>query len=94
MFYSEKSDYSVDNVFKTFSCFSNEENHSSLDKYFTTIFSELLDVNMFYNIENSHEFEKNLPAFKSIPLPKSVQVSTRVLHNYFSDLMNLNIIYY
>lgn len=30
---------------------------------------------MFHNIENSHDFEKYLPASKSIPLLRSIQVN-------------------
>lgn len=62
-----------------FSCFTNEDNHHSLNKYFTIIFSELFDINMFHNIENLHKFEKYLPASKSIPLLKSIQVNIMML---------------
>lgn len=64
-------------ILYNFSCFFNEGNHCSLDKYFTIIFSELLDVNMFHNIESSHEFEKYLPVSKSIPLLRSIQVNIK-----------------
>ncbi|XP_025412391.1 protein inturned [Sipha flava] len=56
------------------SCFSNKENHYLLDKYFTIIFSEIFEVNMFHNIDNGQKFEKYLPASKNIPLPRSIQM--------------------
>ncbi|VVC34161.1 Hypothetical protein CINCED_3A021944 [Cinara cedri] len=65
------------------SCFSNEENHCSLDKYFTIIFSELFDINMFHNIENFHGFEKYLPVSKSIPLPRIIQMELDDILNEF-----------
>ncbi|XP_060879646.1 protein inturned isoform X2 [Metopolophium dirhodum] len=65
------------------SCFSNEDNHCTLDKYFTIIFSELYDINMFHNIDNSHEFEKYLPASKSIPLLRSIQMELDDILNEF-----------
>jgi hypothetical protein len=65
--------------FLYFSCFSNKENHYLLDKYFTIIFSEIFEVNMFHNIDNGQKFEKYLPASKNIPLPRSIQVNIKKL---------------
>lgn len=42
---------------------------------------------MFYNIENSHMFEKYLPASKSIPLSGSIQVNIKILF-LGTDLIN------
>ncbi|XP_050534318.1 protein inturned isoform X2 [Daktulosphaira vitifoliae] len=64
-------------------CFSKSENSSSLDRYFSIMFSELFCINIFQDIIKLKKIEQIFSASKSVPLARSVQMELDDILNEF-----------